>query len=185
MSAGSQGIFACCKETTVFVQVVGPGVSRNSRFLREFAQQKLQEGCRWIIVDLARCEGMDSTFLGVFASLALALQDTGRLSLVDLLGESRRAFLDLGLDQMTALETTDGQKIRHQFPPAASFELLLGSDLTSPQLPADPLERALLMLECHESLCRADRRNEEKFRDVKQFLREDIARCQLDRPPTD
>jgi len=32
------------------------------------------------------------------------------------------------------------------------------------------------MLEAHEDLCRADERNEGKFKDVKQFLREEVAR---------
>ena len=36
--------------------------------------------------------------------------------------------------------------------------------------------RASLMLEAHEALCRADERNEPKFHDVKELLREEIAR---------
>ena len=183
MSLGSQGIFAACSATAVYLRVVGPGVSRNSKFLQEYGLKKVQEGYRKFYIDLARCENLDSTFLGVFAGLALALNRSGTLSLIDLGGESRRAFTDLGLDQMPALETVPNQAV--QAVPEIEFQLLPGSDLSTMPRAGDPLDRAVLMLECHEYLCRIDRRNEEKFRDVKQFLREDIARHQSDQPSDD
>jgi hypothetical protein len=49
---------------------------------------------------------------------------------------------------------------------------------------SDKVATSRLMLEAHEYLCRADERNEEKFRDVKQFLREEVAR-KAGSPPTE
>lgn len=51
--------------------------------------------------------------------------------------------------------------------------MLTASGLNKPR---DKAGTPRLMFEAHEDLCRADERNEEKFRDVKQFLREEVAR---------
>ncbi len=176
MTAPSQGIFVACTPTAVFIRVIGRGACRNSVCLQEYGAKRLQEGYRTVVVDLRQCESMDSTFLGVFAGFGLTLGDTGRLILVDLNKESHRAFADLGLDQIASLQGRAAGTLQEEFPPDRQFEWLTGSDLTSPDRSFDALDRAVLMLECHEHLCQLDSRNEEKFREVKQFLREDIAR---------
>ena len=183
MSAVSQGIFVACTPAAFFVRIVGRGACRNSVCLREYGLKKFQEGYRKVYVDLRECEAMDSTFLGVFAGFGLSLGDSGKLVLLDLSADNRRALVDLGLDQIVGVDAAPPDAVRTEFPPAAEFEFLPGSDLTVGERPFDEVSRALLMLECHEYLCRLDERNENKFRDVKQFLREDIARHNPGPPP--
>lgn len=177
MNPRSQGIFVACKDSAVFVRVVGRGACKNSETLRTFGLEKLSAGFTDINVDLQQCDGMDSTFLGVFAGFALAeFEKQGSLRILNLKGECLKAFISIGLDHVATVETLAPDAMDALFPPESEFELLPGSDLTAKSSGFQALERALLMLECHEDLCRIDERNEEKFRDVKQFLREDIAR---------
>jgi hypothetical protein len=170
------GIFVACADRAVFVRVVGRGCCRNSEPLREFGHRKVREGCTVVYVDLQKCDGLDSTFLGVFAGLGLTLTDHGSLQIFNLSGENLKAFSCLGLEQIASVQSTSEGPIGISFPPDSGFELLPGSDTGSRERAFDALERAVLMLECHEDLCRIDERNEERFREVKRFLREDIVR---------
>ena len=182
MNRRSQGIFVACTREAVFVQVVGRGACRNSEALRKYGQRKLNEGFTIFYVDLLHCDGMDSTFLGMFAGLGLALRPAGSLRLLNLSGDNLKAFLDLGLDHLPCVRTSPSPDLNHPAPAWAEFQLLAGTDLNhKPKF--DALERAILMLECHEDLCRLDERNEEKFRDVKEFLREDILRHSISEAP--
>ena len=178
----SQGIFVACTPAAVFVRVVGRGACRNSEYLREYGFNKLRAGYRQLYVDLRHCDSLDSTFLGVFAGFGLALGTSGSVTLVSLRGQTQKAFTDLGLDQIPSINTVAADFAAPELPHSDAFELLPGSDLNAKERAFDPLERALLMLETHEYLCQADARNEEKFREVKQCLREDIARRASRRP---
>jgi anti-anti-sigma regulatory factor len=174
MNQSAQGIFVARTPAAVFVRVVGRGACRNSEALRQFGADRLGEGYRRFYVDLLACEGMDSTFLGVFAGFGLALREGGQLTLVDLVGENLRAFNCLGLHHLASVQIQD--RLGIDFPCEAEFSKLPGSDLSSKDRGFDALERAMLMLDCHEDLCRVDEHNEDLFREVKRFLREDISR---------
>jgi anti-anti-sigma regulatory factor len=182
MSVAAQGIFAACTPNAVFIRVVGRGACRNSVSLRKFGLEKLQQGYRAFYVDLRECDAMDSTFLGVFAGFGLALGNTGTLTLLDLSGDKRRAFVDLGLDQIAAVVAAVPDGVRESFPPTHTFTLLAGSEPIGMAPSNEAVDQALVMLESHEYLCKVDERNESKFKDVKQFLRQDIAR-HTRRPP--
>ena len=67
-------------------------------------------------------------------------------------------------------------------PLAAEFCQLPNTDLTALKKPANSVGAAQVMLEAHEDLCATDERNEAKFKDVKQFLREEIGRKRGDPP---
>jgi anti-anti-sigma regulatory factor len=176
MSALSPGIFVACTPAAVFFRIVGEGEARNSSALKDCAQRKLQLGYQHFYIDLRACDGLDSTFLGVFAGLGLELTTGGKLTLLGLAGNSRRAFVELGFEQMAAVEAPLEPQDSLEFPPDEHFKYLPGSNPTVCDRPADVVDRALLMLEADECLCRLTERNEPKFREVKQFLRQDIAR---------
>jgi anti-anti-sigma regulatory factor len=183
MSGVPQGIFVACTAGVVYVRVVGRGTCRNSDCLRGFGLGKLREGHARVCVDLRQCEAMDSTFLGVFAGFALSMGSRGDLILLDVSADNRRAIVDLGLDQIASVAIPTGDTVRPEFPAESDFRLLPGSDCSGVDRPVDVVDQALLMLKCHEDLCRLDPRNERKFHDVKQFLREDIARHLGPKPP--
>ncbi|MCZ7608315.1 MAG: STAS domain-containing protein [Planctomycetota bacterium] len=48
----------------VYVRVVGLGNFNNAGPLREYCEKAFNDGVRNVIVDLAPCTGLDSTFMG-------------------------------------------------------------------------------------------------------------------------
>ena len=178
-SEKSSGVFVACTEEDVFVRVIGRGTYQNAEPVRQFGKEWLEKACQCFHVDLAQCTGMDSTFLGVLAGLGLKLRARGQnggLHLFNTGSHNLQSCQSLGLDQLARLESGPPDAGACPLPPESAFRKLPDSDLTALNKPRDKEGTTRLMLEAHEDLCRADERNEEKFRDVKQFLREEAAR---------
>ncbi len=161
------------------VRLVGRGTFKNSGVLKDFAVHALEAGDTSLLIDLGACSGMDSTFMGVIAGLAMRLRKTpgGRVTLANV------------SDRLSALLSTLGLNLLVRVIPAgqrdAELSGLLNHDegLTAIAPPATPGENtAALMLEAHENLVKASPDNLPKFKNVLDFLREDVARKS---PPTD
>ena len=114
------------------------------------------------MVDLDACELMDSTFMGTLAGVALRLREIGQGGLRAVNVNVRNASLleNLGLDQLFSVETghaTDAPATLRQTEPTqvdASKETVL---------------------EAHEALIEADAHNAVKFKDVVDYLRQELA----------
>ena len=146
----------------VLVRVQGRASFLNSSSLREFTGEMMRQGRRRFVIDFSGCTGMDSTFLGVLAGLALDLRKSDpqgtvvfcrlaarNLELVRNLGLHRLATVDFGGD----LAPADGA----------------ATPLEDRKL--DELENARMCLEAHENLVEADQANQEKFQDVLVFMK--------------
>jgi anti-anti-sigma regulatory factor len=146
----------------VLVRIQGRASFANSGSLLEFIGEMIGQGRRRFVVDFAGCTGMDSTFLGVLAGLALDLRKsdpkgtvvfcrlgTRNLELIRNLGLHRLASVDMGTD---AVETG-------------------GATAPLEATKMDELENARMCLEAHENLVEADQANQEKFQDVLVFLK--------------
>lgn len=170
----------------VHVRVIGRGTFQNGQPLRRYAQEMIERGSRQFVVDLGQCQGMDSTFLGVLAGIGLRLAQLGGNSKVQIarIGPRNMELLQtLGLDRLFVILPADAASAS----PALGEEQLRRlpeSDINSLSKPLNKLDTADLMLEAHDSLIRADQRNLAKFKDLTQFLRENVARRQAaDKPP--
>jgi len=175
----SSGVFVAWTESDVFVQVIGRGTYQNAEPVRQFGKDWMEKACQRFHVDLAQCAGMDSTFLGVLAGLGLKLRahgQSGGLHLFNAGDHNLQSCQSLGLDQLARLEYGPPDAGTCPLPPESVFRKLPDTDLTALNKPRDKAGTTRLMLEAHEDLCRVDERNEGKFRDVKQFLREEVAR---------
>ena len=175
----SSGIFVACTGGDVFMRVIGRGTHQNAQPVRQFGKEWLEKSCQCFHVDLAQCAGMDSTFLGVLAGLGLKLRARGRFDGLHLFNAGTRnlqSCQSLGLDQLARMESGSPDAHVCRFPPESEFRRLPDTDLTALKKAGDKEGISRLMLEAHEDLCRADGRNEEKFKDVKQCLREEVAR---------
>ena len=174
MSESAKGISVGCTEREVFVRVAGRGTFQNSQPLRRFAQEMIERGHREFVMDLAECRGMDSTFLGVLAGIGLRLAKDGQMGKVHIVNANARnleSLKILGLDRLLDIATATLDPAQHPVP--AGFQLLPGTDLTQLRsLDRDAM--AETMLEAHTDLIRTDERNEPKFRDVTESLRERI-----------
>ncbi|MGH7855770.1 MAG: STAS domain-containing protein [Candidatus Binatia bacterium] len=171
--AQASALFAGHTDTRVLVRVVGRGTFQNGRALRAFSLEMIGQGCRQFYVDLAECHGMDSTFLGVLAGIGLRLGEVGQggcLSLCNIGGRDRELVQTLGLDRVLRLEACMPGALQRE---SAEVELreLPGWE---PRAQAAG-EAAALVLHAHDDLCRVDRGNEERFRDVIRLLRESTA----------
>jgi anti-sigma B factor antagonist len=156
--------------------VVGRGTFQNSQPLRRFAQEMIERGHREFVMDLAECRGMDSTFLGVLAGIGLRLVkdgQTGKVRIVNANARNIESLKILGLDRLVDIVTAMLDPAQHPVP--TGFQLLPGTDLTQLRsLDRDVTAEA--MLEAHTDLIRTDERNEPRFRDVTESLRERIER---------
>jgi anti-sigma B factor antagonist len=152
---------------TVWVKVEGRGSFLNSGNLKEFAREMLDRGYREFVIDLADCAMMDSTFMGTMASVALRLKELGRghLHVVHCRNRSRDLLSGLGLDQIFDIHANGA--------PAPECEALeRGSRDTSRDNKKQ--EQAQTMLEAHEALCEAAPENLFRFKDVLDYLKQDL-----------
>ena len=152
---------------TVWVKVEGKGSFLNSGNLKEFAREMLDRGYREFVVDLADCAMMDSTFMGTMASVALRLKELGHghLHIIHCGNRSQQLLSGLGLDQIFDIHS-DGAR----GPECEALE-----QATRDQSPhSRKKEEAETMLEAHEALCEAAPENIFRFKDVLDFLRQDL-----------
>jgi anti-sigma B factor antagonist len=152
---------------SVWIKVEGKGSFLNSGSLKEFAREMVDRGYRQFIVDLEKCSMMDSTFMGTMAGVALRLKELGRghLHIVHCGGRSQELLSGLGLDQIFS--------IRNNGMIAPECESLPGSETAAS--PGDRKKaQAETMLEAHEALCEAVPENLLRFKDVLEYLKQDL-----------
>ncbi len=167
-----------------FVKVVGRGSFQNSGCLKAFYQQLVKDGVNRFVVDLDACTYLDSTFLGILLGLGLQLKNAGNgllhilnasprnLELLRNLGLDRLIHIDgrsndKGSDSEKALNGINGQHV--------DLNGVTEKDLEEMPCPVPTrAEAAPTILEAHENLMEFDPRNVPKFKDVVEFLREDL-----------
>ena len=150
----------------VWVRVEGKGTFLNSGSLKEFAQEMVNRGYREFIIDLEHCAMMDSTFMGTMAALALRLKELGQghLHVIHCGDRSHQLLSGLGLDQIFEIHSNGAtapecQKMKEDAHDVAASE---------------KKKRAETMLEAHEALCKAAPENFSRFKDVLDYLKQDI-----------
>jgi anti-sigma B factor antagonist len=151
----------------VWIKVEGKGSFLNSGNFKEFAKQMVDRGYREFVVDLANCAMMDSTFMGTMAGVALRLKELGRghLHVVHCGNRSRELLSGLGLDHIFDLHTNGAAA-----PECETLAAKSGSQVASNQ----KQERAQTMLEAHEALCEVAPENLFRFKDVLDYLKQDL-----------
>jgi anti-sigma B factor antagonist len=149
--------------SVVWVRVAGRGSFLNSGSLKEFAREMVNRGYREFVFDLAECVMMDSTFMGPMAGMALRLKELGqgRLHVIHCGERSRELLSGLGLDQIFDIQA-DGAE-------APACRALNQNDES-----AGKREQAGTMLEAHEALCEAAPKNLTRFKDVLEYLKQDL-----------
>ena len=150
----------------VWVKVEGKGNFLNSGNLKEFTREMVNRGYREFVVDLENCQMMDSTFMGTMAGVALRLKELGHghLHVVHCGERSRSLLTGLGLDQIFDIHANGAA--------APQCELLQrdkanGATEEKKQVNAD-------MLDAHEALCEAVPQNLSRFKDVLDYLKQDL-----------
>ena len=151
----------------VWVKVAGKGSFLNSGSFKEFAREMVDRGYREFVVDLADCVMMDSTFMGTMAGVALRLKELGHghLYVVHCGERSRDLLSGLGLDQIFSIYS-DGET-------APEYESLKREGAAG-SAGDQKHTQASIMLEAHEALCSAAPENVPRFKDVLEYLKQDL-----------
>jgi anti-anti-sigma regulatory factor len=149
------------------VKVEGKGSFLNSGNLKEFAREMLNRGYREFVIDLAHCAMMDSTFMGTMASVALRLKELGHghLHVIHCGNRSQELLSGLGLDQIFDIHANGST--------APECEAL-ARDSKDGRQETKKQEQMETMLEAHEALCEAAPENLFRFKDVLDYLKQDL-----------
>jgi anti-sigma B factor antagonist len=151
----------------VWVKVEGKGSFLNSGNLKEFTREMVNRGYREFVVDLENCATMDSTFMGTMAGVALRLKELGHghLHIVHCGPRSRDLLYGLGLDQLFSIHANGASAPQCQ---------LLQRPSSSQSTEDKKQENAKQMLDAHEALCKAAPENVSRFKDVLDYLKQDL-----------
>lgn len=142
----------------------GKGSFLNSTGLKDFAKEMTNRGFRDFVVDLRNCPLMDSTFMGTLAGMALRLRELGQgaLRVTNLNPRNRDLLTNLGLDQLFTMDC----------PAQSNAEPLQRPLQTNGS--EDKAERARTMIAAHEACVEANPENAAKFKDVLEYLKQDL-----------
>lgn len=165
-------LYACLPCNIVVIRVCGRGNHQNSLALRKvFDLTSNSEACPQYIIDLEKCSSMDSTFMGVVATLGLnQSRRTGCNTILLHMNSTVWEQLDLlGLHFILEMRDSAGDDSASRAARKAEFEPVEAPEVSK-------LERIVLMIEAHERLIDADSQNEVKFKGVIESLRDSLRR---------
>ena len=154
----------------VCIRVQGKGSFQNSTGIKRFAKAMINRGHRDFVVDLADCPAMDSTFMGTLTGVALRLRELGQGELHVINSNPRNTSLleGLGLDQILSLENGGGQPFDQQVGASLQLSEMAAGEST------DRVATTETMIAAHQALVDADPENLCKFKDVLEYLKQDL-----------
>ncbi|MBK1830853.1 hypothetical protein JIN77_08960 [Verrucomicrobiaceae bacterium R5-34] len=121
-----------------------------------------------MVVDLAACTGMDSTFMGTLAGLAMRLMKIpdAHLQIAEPGDRNQQSLEDLGLDVL--MQINPKEAVWEDRIPEIRANLTPCGDEGSPR------DRGSHVLDAHKKLVEADDANAEKFATVLDFLEAEV-----------
>ncbi len=141
-----------------YLEVVGRATYLNCKAVGEFFELAQKRGAVEFFIDFSKCTGMDSTFMGMIAGLALKLAKAGKPNAVSLCAlENRNLELieNLGLDSIVNVVDCAGSDV--------------GVDgLTSDQASKEEI------LDAHKSLIEANPANAKEFQEIVKFMQKEL-----------
>lgn len=157
----------------VWLTVDGRGSFQNSADLRTLVRTGIEGGSNRVVLDLIRCSGMDSTFMGMLSCVACKLEDAGGcLHVVNAIGKNGALLRGLGLDEVFTVE--DGTKlVEHGACACAGVVPEAGALTAVPKVECTKQDQKEICLEAHVALAGLDEANAEKFRDVIELMRQE------------
>lgn len=161
----------CAQDKVAWIRVEGRANFNSSVDFKALVNGLSGKGYSRFVLDLTKCALMDSTFLGVLSGLGLKFSNgkNGNAGSIELLNPNERVA-----DLLESLGVT------HLFKRVNGPEVT--SDCLQPveQTPAskDQKEVTRTCLEAHQTLMNINPNNVAKFKDVAQFLAEDLKKMQ-------
>ncbi len=152
-------------ENLACIKVIGRANFAVSVNFKRLVQGLSEKGIQFLVIDLAECTAMDSTFLGDLAGLGLKLQGVcppgkSAIRLLNTPDSVRDSIESLGIDRLFQMIE------RNEAQPGTFKEVSLD--------PVSRTENTRNCLEAHRLLMDLDPNNVGKFKDVTAFLEQDL-----------
>ena len=171
-AAAPNQILAATADNCTLVAVSGAATFKLAPAFKQAVQAARLAGSALVVIDLAECRSLDSTFMGAIAGMTLALRkDSVQLALINPAAHVAGLLRGLGLDRV--LKTYAAAELP---PGLGDLSRLLQNLRPVETAPTGDHELAALMYDAHETLARVDPQNLQRFKDVLAFLREDLKR---------
>lgn len=153
-----------------WIRCEGKGSFLNSPVVKAFGDARIHAGETMVVVDLAACTGMDSTFMGTLAGMAarLSTQGAGVLQIAEPGSRNLRSLEDLGLDHLMEIDPPDASW-RGEL---ARIRSLLGKPDAVGSM--NTLQRAQHVLEAHQTLSDVNEKNAREFSGVVSTLQDNL-----------
>jgi len=170
-SGGS--LLVAISETFALVKVSGRATFKLAPSLKRFCTTALGSGCKEVIFDMEECSGMDSTFMGILAGVAIRPADANcarHVILITLTPKTHGMLTTLGLGPVLECHEQDEATPELKQRLAAALHLD-GLDI------GDGDDRNLslaTMLQAHQHLVDIAPENMAKFKDVLTYLNQEI-----------
>ena len=155
-------VLATCDDHIVYCCIVGYGNMNNCAPFQQSSVDLQEKGYREFILDFSRCEGLDSTFLGILLGMAVGMSDEpSRIVVVNANVAVLKILSDVGIDRLLEI---------------------CQEEVTLPDIPMERLQpvhtgreaRANMILKAHENLCLVRPENRERFGNFVDRLRQEL-----------
>lgn len=165
-SSGANGeILVAVFDNTIYVKPFGFATQQNALGLPDFLNCMFRNGHKKVTVDLEKCSGMDSTFLGVIATAALSPSSAKKNVVIINAGDEAKMQLQrIGLMDVIAFK-------EEPCPPPPDLQL---SHIDFFHLPSSEKERVCRIKELHQQLIRLNEKNRKKFGSFIKMLDEEL-----------
>lgn len=152
----------------IWIRCEGKGSFLNSPLMKSWTDKKLSDGCERVVVDLEVCKGMDSTFMGTLAGMAMKLAKVpnGKMEVVSASDRNTRSLDDLGLSAL--MEISSG--VGHYADRVDDLRGFLVESKSGPKA-----DRTKHVFDAHKKLCEADDDNNDKFSTVLDCLEAELS----------
>jgi anti-anti-sigma factor len=162
---------------TAIIRIQGRASFKISPPLKQFIQRLIEsKSVNRILINMAGCTGMDSTFMGVLAGLSYHIRDASgsTLKLINLSEKNRKLLTTLGVERVVnySLSCNDEEK-KLLTATGGDVECLAGD---APEL----IDTARTSLEAHEDLVKINPENRAKFKSVIELLQDDVRKFDRD-----
>ena len=165
----SQSILVGEFDEFVWIRCEGRGNFTNSPLLKRTGETFLAAGRNLLVVDLDSCLGMDSTFMGTLAGLAMKLKrQGGRLQIARANEKNEESLRGLGLDLLLEINPEEAPWLEQMESVRNCLE-----QFQSQQLESD--EQAQFCLDAHQELGKVNPENPAKFKAVVEMFESEVA----------
>jgi anti-sigma B factor antagonist len=166
MNSPSAKMWVLVGEKFACVKINGRANFSSSMDFRTALNDLREKGYHYFVLDLSECQLMDSTFLGVLAGFGLKMNTGQDGSGIELLNPNARLS-----------ELLESLGVIHLFKVTQGAPGCTGE--TQPVVPGNPsrVEASRACLEAHQTLMKINPDNVAKFKDLTQFLAEDLKKA--------